>query len=98
VSYTRIISTDLVLESKFGYTRYANHAESPNTGVDVPTQLGIPGNGSDIASSVSRISITTTRLAILPYVPIITKDNTFRELSNLIYTHGRHTVKIGEVQ
>lgn len=97
LNYTRLLTSNLVLEAKMAYTRFANAATSTNTGTNAAATLGIPGQGTDpTTSGVPTISIAGGPAAgDATFVPIITKDNSYQEIVGITYTQGRQTIRFG---
>lgn len=95
LNFTRVLSSNLVMEAKGAYTRFANASNSVNTGTNVAQQLGIPGQGTDPTSSGVPTITNGFNVGDATYVPIITKDNTYQELLSFTYAHGRHNLRFG---
>ena len=101
IDYTHLFSPNLIMELKTGYTRIVIDTESLNYGHNVSTSLGVVNANTPDA-------IQTTGLMPLdilsggyaapgdsPFLPILDRNNTFQYMGSVIYTHGKHNIKMG---
>ena len=101
IDYTHLFNPNLIMELKTGYTRIVIDTEPPNYGKNVSSALGVVNANTPDA-------IQTTGLMPLdilsggyaapgdsPFLPILDRNNTFQYMGSVIYTHGKHNIKMG---
>jgi hypothetical protein len=98
-NYIHILSPNLVLELKTGFTRINIHTDPLNYGVDWATKLGM-GNTYHAADSVGlpymwMLAGDYTSIGDGIFVPIFDVNNTFQYNGALSYTRSSHNLKIG---
>ncbi|MES1257987.1 MAG: TonB-dependent receptor [Acidobacteriota bacterium] len=97
--YTHIFGPRLINDLRVGFNRFrvdytlAGTTPSENLGVE----LGVPNSnpnafqtGLPIFSPAGYFGIGMSRS-----LPILRRENTFEELDNVTWTHGKHTIKVG---
>jgi hypothetical protein len=97
ISELHMFSTSLVNEFRFGYNRINSHRVEPNADTDVAAQAGLlgvpftPGFGGLPSMCFADYQCIGTN----DYLPAIEKQNSFVLNENIIWTHGRHSMKFG---
>jgi hypothetical protein len=100
ISYTHLFSPNLIMDLKTGYTRIVIDSESLNYGKNVSSALGVVNANTPDAIQTTGL----TPLAISggyaapgdsPFLPILDRNNTFQYMGAVIYTHGKHDLKMG---
>lgn len=95
--YTRIFTSNLVNEFRFGYIRPEFAYVNPDQGTPISANLGIVnanrnsllGGGALIGGSNNQIEYTGDG------GPYSVPEKTFQFLDSVSYTHGKHTMKAG---
>jgi hypothetical protein len=97
VGYTHTFTPHLLLDAKIGYTYIYNASYPLNTGVAVNAAFGMPNVNIDQSTSgLAALNISGAQnLGDGGSLPIAYTENTFQYQPTLIYTHGKHNVKIG---
>ena len=98
LNYTRLITTNLVLEAKAAYTRINNLSLPLNYGASPDTAVGFGSN-----MNFNSFSNFLTPIQFGPfsdigdgaYVPLQDIDNTFQYAANMSYTRGHHSLRFG---
>ena len=96
--YTRILSTNLVLDLKAGFTRINNFSAPLNYGASPDTKLGFGSNMNFNALSNFLTPINFGPFSDIgdgAYVPLQDIDNTFQYAGILSYTRGNHNLRFG---
>ena len=96
--YTRILTPNLVVDLKAGFTRINNFSAPLNYGASPDTKLGFGSN-----MNFNALSNFLTPIAFGPfsdigdgaYVPLQDIDNTFQYAGIVSYTKGNHSVRAG---
>ena len=98
INYTRIFSSNLLMNLFASYTRADNstfpHAfnQNPNQAFGQPNVNSTIGN----ASALAPITVTGgTSLGDMQFVPVTHADNTFQYVGSVAYTRGTHNLKAG---
>jgi len=98
LNYTRIFSSNLLMNLFASYTRADNstfpHAfnQNPNEAFGQPNVNSTIGN----ASALAPITVTGgTSLGDMQFVPVTHADNTYQYVGSVVYTHGTHNIKAG---
>ena len=97
LGYTHIFTPNLLLDARAGYTFIYNASLPLNTGVAVNTAFGMPNvNVNPGTSGLAALNITGAQnLGDGGSLPIQYVENTFQYQGTLIYTRGKHNIKIG---
>jgi hypothetical protein len=97
INWVHTFSPTLILEERFGYSRFANHVLPPNYGHNVMTELGVPGINIDADSSgMSTISVSGFQtLGDSGSIPIIDYNNIYQYATAMTKSYGSHTFKWG---
>lgn len=97
VGYTHIFTPRLLLDAKVGYTYIYNASLPLNTGQAVNTAFGMPNVNVDQGTSgLAALNISGAQnLGDGGSLPIQYIENTFQYQGTLIYTNGKHNIKIG---
>ncbi len=97
LNYVRLVRSNLLFELKAGWTRYGNHTQPLNPGLNVSSAIGIPGaNYDSISSGLTSYTATGYEgLGDSQFIPIIQIDNTFQYQGAMTYTIQAHTIKAG---
>jgi hypothetical protein len=96
--FTRILTSNFVVDLRAAYTRINNLSEPLNYGTDPDTKVGFGSN-----MNFNSYSNYLTPIQFGPfsdigdgaYVPLQDIDNSFQYLANLSYTIGKHNIKGG---
>ena len=96
--YTRIVTSNLVLDFKAGFTRINNFSAPLNYGTSPDTKLGFGSN-----MNFNALSNFLTPIGFGPfsdigdgaYVPLQDIDNTFQYAAIASYTRGNHSLRFG---
>jgi hypothetical protein len=96
---TRTLSSNVVNETRFGYTRFYNSTARQSAGVrDVVTELAIPGlkSGAPITWGIPGIGITNySGFGDDSEGPYENKNRSMQFLNNTSWIRGRHTIRFG---
>jgi hypothetical protein len=96
---TRTITSNVVNETRFGYTRFYNSTARQLAGVrDVVKELAIPGlaSGAPITWGIPSIGITNySGLGDDSEGPYENKNRSMQFLNNTSWIRGRHTIRFG---
>src|SRR5262249_53696280 len=99
LSNTHTFRSNLINESRFGYTRFNEVANNRLHGIDAAERVGIHNlNRPDLpfSSGLPSISISAfSTIGELTFLPFINVINTFQYIDNLSYIKGRHSLKFG---
>jgi Carboxypeptidase regulatory-like domain/TonB dependent receptor len=99
ISYTHLFSPNLIMDLKTGYTRIVIDSESLNSGKNVSSALGVVNaNTPDAIQTTGLTPLLISGYAApgdSPFLPILDRNNTFQYMGAVIYTHGKHDLKIG---
>ncbi len=96
--YTRILTSNLVVDLKAGFTRINNFSAPLNYGTSPDTKLGFGSN-----MNFNALSNFLTPISFGPfsdigdgaYVPLQDIDNTFQYAAIVSYTKGNHSLRFG---
>jgi hypothetical protein len=102
-NYIHLISPNLILELKTGYTRIAIDSENLNAASagDISSKIGLSNVNTSLAPTTAGlmpIRFLTGGYANpgdSPYLPILDFNNTYQYMGALTYTHGAHVFKAG---
>jgi hypothetical protein len=100
LTWTRTISSTLIMEWRAGYMKYHNEALSQGHGLTTSTEVGIPGaNYDDFSSGISRIVLeggfTAPMVGFSGSLPWDRGEDTYSVAGMLTKVAGNHTVKFG---
>jgi hypothetical protein len=105
LGYTRILSSNLILDLKAQYLRLNNQSSPVNVGTSAATTFGFPGSGpyavnlpGDLVSSgLPNIAFTQPYGALgdADYVPLLDQNNTFQYMGSVSWLKGSHSIKVG---
>ncbi len=100
ISDVHVFSAAKSNDLKIGYTRYAVDAVPFFTGVDLATQLGIPGinNPSNLQLTGGMPNIMISGYGMLgnqDWFPEILNENNYQLKDSFTWIRGRHTMKMG---
>src|SRR5262249_22240903 len=97
LGYMHPLSTRLMYEGRFGFSRLYLTNLGELAGTDLATQVGIPGiNVSPAFSGLGPISVSGFRgLGEAGFTPLLKVTNNFQYSNNMSYAHGRHFYKFG---
>jgi len=99
VNLTRVFSSKLITEFRFGYVRVHITGDTPSE-ENLGNSLGIPNtNQGDFFSStgIPNITMTTTytSLGTIATIPFDIKENSYNIVNNWTVNSGNHTVRFG---
>lgn len=100
-NYIHVLSPNLVLELKTGYTRTAIESNNLNQTSSISSTIGLVNANTPAAPETGGLmpldflSGGYASLGDSPYLPIIDTNNTFQYMGSLTYTHGAHNIKAG---
>ena len=94
---THIIKSNLLNETRFGWTSVKFFMTSIDYGTNPANAVGLPGiNLNPVTSAMSQITFQNIRnLGANGNQPLITNQNDFSFADNVTWTHGKQTVKMG---
>ncbi len=97
ISELHTFSTTLLNEFRFGYNRINSHRFQPNSNTDVSGQLGLLGVPFQpgIGGLPSICFVDYACIGSSDFLPSVEKQNSFVLNENLIWIHGRHSLKFG---
>ena len=100
LTWTRTLSSSLIMEWRAGYMKYHNEALSTGNGLTTSTEVGIPGANYDAFSSgISRIVIqqgfTEPMVGFSGSLPWDRGEETYSLVGMFTKVTGNHTVKAG---
>ena len=97
VSYSRVISPSLILETRCGYLSVNIASYGVNYGNNVATSLGIPGvNVDPLTSGLTPITLTGYAGAgDATFLPLIQVDHTWQGSGSVTKISGAHSIKAG---
>jgi hypothetical protein len=100
LTWTRTLSSNLIMEWRGGYMRYHNEALSTGDGLTTSTDVGIPGaNYDDFSSGLSRIVLqngfTEPMVGFAASLPWDRGEETYSLVGMVTKVAGNHTVKAG---
>jgi hypothetical protein len=100
LTWTRTLSSSLIMEWRGGFSKYHNVAVSTGTGLTTSTEVGIPGaNYDDFSSGISRIVLqngfTEPMLGFAASLPWDRGETTVSVVGTLTKVAGNHTMKAG---
>jgi outer membrane receptor protein involved in Fe transport len=99
--YDHVITPNLVMELKTGYTRIAIFSRNINYGQDVSSAIGLENANTPAAPNTTGLAPTYflsggyANLGDSYFSPIIDTNNTFAYNGSLIYMHGAHNIRGG---
>jgi hypothetical protein len=94
LSWTHILSPNLVNEARIGATRQKNSIRTPYVGSQILSEVGIEGVATTGVPTVPIMSVAgITTANQVPY--FVYPDNSFQETDNLTWTRGAHTMRYG---
>jgi hypothetical protein len=100
-NYDHMLTPNLVLELKTGYTRIDIDTSNLNEGKNVSSAIGLVGVNNPAlpqTSGLMPLMFITGGYATIGdsfYLPILDKNNTFQYMGSLTWTHGAHNIKAG---
>jgi hypothetical protein len=100
-NYIHLLSPNLVLELKTGYTRVAIDSDNLNQSSNISSAIGLINANTPAALNTGGLmplwflSGGFANLGDAPYLPILDTNNTFQYMGALTYTHGAHNIKTG---
>jgi hypothetical protein len=99
-TWTRTLSSNLIMEWRAGFMKYHNEALSTGQGLNSSTEVGIPGaNYDDFSTGISRIQIgngfTTPLVGFSNSLPWDRGETTVSVVGMLTKLTGNHTIKVG---
>ncbi len=99
INYDHIFSPTLIVETRFGVSRYRNDAQQIGYGQDVSTQLGVPGvNVNAFTSGPVGINLNNFGDPFIGFaasLPWIRAESNVNFVNTWTKTKGNHTVKWG---
>jgi hypothetical protein len=97
LNHVHILRSNLLLELKAGWVRFANQTFPVDYGKNVAEKFGIANaNHSQISSGLSLVTPAGYESLGDPnFSPILQFDNTFQYTGNLTWTKGTHSIKLG---
>jgi len=100
LTWTRTLSSSLIMEWRAGYLKYHNEALSTGQGLNTSTEVGIPGaNYDDFSSGISQITINdgynNPAVGFASSLPWDRGEDTYSLGGMLTKVTGNHTVKVG---
>jgi len=100
LTWTRTLSSSLIMEVRGGFSKYHNVAVSTGDGLDTSTQVGIPGaNYDEFSSGLSRIRLnqgfTVPMVGFAASLPWDRGETTYSVVGTLTKVAGNHTMKAG---
>jgi hypothetical protein len=100
LTWTRTLSSSLIMEWRAGYLKYHNEALSTGDGLTTSTEVGIPGaNYDDFSSGISRIVIqngfTEPMVGFAASLPWDRGEETYSVAGTVTKVAGNHTMKVG---
>lgn len=97
ISETHTFSPKLVNEFRLGYNRINSHRLQPFANTNVAAQLGLLGVpfGPDNGGLPNICFIDFSCIGASDFLPSIEKQNSYVINENLIWIHGRHSMKFG---
>jgi outer membrane receptor protein involved in Fe transport len=100
LTWTRSLSSSLIMEWRAGYSTYHNEALSTGQGLNTSTEVGIPGaNYDEFSSGLSRIVLqngfTEPMLGFAGSLPWDRGEDTYSVVGTLTKLAGNHTLKVG---
>jgi Carboxypeptidase regulatory-like domain/TonB dependent receptor len=99
ISYTRTFTPTIVNDFRVGFNRYRLDYVPIDfaAGAGLGNQLGVPNSNVTPREQNLPIFSPSTYLGVgqTRSLPLYRRENTFQELDNLVWTKGRHTLKIG---
>ena len=95
-SETHIFSPSMVNEARVGFTRYAERDQPSDAGLDINSQLGIPGPNNASQAGFPRFMILNlAALGDATNEPLTLTTNTWEAVEALSRSRLRHTLKFG---
>ncbi|SNS43215.1 Carboxypeptidase regulatory-like domain-containing protein [Granulicella rosea] len=97
-NYLHLFTANLLLELKAGYTRINNSSFPLNYGKNLSTQFGLSGANIGTADTSALTTMSPAGYSSVGdgiFVPIKNIDNTFQEVAQLTWNHGRQSIKAG---
>ena len=97
ISELHTFSSTLLNEFRLGYNRINSHRVEPFSSTDVSGQLGLLGVPfqSGIGGLPSMCFVNYSCIGASDFLPSIEKQNSFVLNENLIWSHGKHSLKFG---
>jgi hypothetical protein len=100
LTWTRTLTSSLIMEWRAGYMRYHNEALSTGDGLTTSTEVGIPGaNYDDFSSGISRIVLqngfTEPMVGFAASLPWDRGEETYSVVGTVTKVAGNHTLKAG---
>ena len=100
LTWTRTLSSNLIMEWRAGYVKYHNEALSTGQGLNTSSEVGIPGaNYDDFSSGISRIVLqngfTEPTIGFAASLPWDRGEETYSVAGTLTKITGNHTLKVG---
>jgi len=100
-NYVHLITPNLVMELKTGYTRIDIATSNLNEGNNVSSAIGLVNVNTPAApqtSGLMPLDFLADGYASVGdsiYLPILDRNNTFQYMGSLTWTHGAHNIKAG---
>jgi hypothetical protein len=100
LSETHVFSPTLINTARFGWSRIFVYAQNFDNGLNLPTQLGIPGviNPNDLAHTdgLPALSFTgATTIGDAANSPTQIGSNNYQENDNISLVRGKHSLDLG---
>ena len=97
ISWIHTFSPKLINEFRLGYNRINSHRFQPFANIDVSGQLGLKGVpfGPDNGGLPNICFVNYSCIGSSGFLPSIEKQNSYVINENLIWIHGRHSLKFG---
>jgi hypothetical protein len=99
INYSKVFTTTLISEFRFGVNRYRNDAQQVDYGTKASQEIGIPGvNLDEWTSGLASIDITGFSNPVVGYsasMPWIRAETNFNFVNAWTKTWGTHTTKWG---
>ncbi|HVO62103.1 MAG TPA: TonB-dependent receptor [Terriglobales bacterium] len=97
VSWTHTFSPRVINELRLGYNRINSHRLQPFANTDVSGQLGLKGVpfGPDNGGLPNMCFVNYNCVGSSGFLPSVEKQNSYVLNENLIWIHGKHSLKFG---
>jgi Carboxypeptidase regulatory-like domain len=97
ISELHTFTPSLLNEFRLGYNRINSHRVEPFSSTDVSGQLGLLGVPfqAGIGGLPSMCFVNYSCIGASDFLPSVEKQNSFVLNENLIWSHGRHSLKVG---
>ena len=97
VSYTNVLSSRTINQTRVGFSRQPLVSSSLNGGRNLAEELGIPNvNVDQFSTGLSQMDVTgMARLGDFQFRPAVIVSNNFQVSNNLDTNRGNHSLKLG---